>query len=112
MDRHDAICGGSNPEAAADLPADDAGSDEQLRPTAQHPTLLHVAATAGSKPGGYRADLLSSLGAVDATCSTTAAGLPGDVPTMATAGQGPATGLPAGGSAVSGRLHGSLESPK
>jgi hypothetical protein len=39
MDRHDAVHGRSNPEAAADLPADDAGPDEQLRPAAQQPAF-------------------------------------------------------------------------
>src|SRR3712207_1351052 len=77
MDRHDANPGRSDPEAAADLPADDAGPDEQLRPTPEHPALLCLTATARRGATGCGKDLPSSLRAVDAAGATTAADLPG-----------------------------------
>ena len=105
MDRHDAVHGRSDPEAAADLPADDAGSDEQLRPTLEHPTLLRFSAAAGGGAKGHGTDLPSSLGAVDAASTTTAAELPGDVPTVDGAGRSPTGGFPAGGPADVECLH-------
>src|SRR5215210_177288 len=108
MDRHDAVHGRSDTKAAADLPADDAGSDEQLRPTAQHPTLLRLPTTAGGGATGHGTGLPSSLGAVDAASTTSAAELPGDVPTVDGAGRSPTGGFPAGSPAVVERLHGPL----
>ena len=108
MDRYDAVHGRSDTEAAADLPADDAGSDEQLRPIAQHPTLLCFPATAGRGPTGYGADLPSSIAAVDAASTTTAAELPRDVPTVDGAGHSPTAGFSASCPAVVGCLHGHL----
>ena len=109
MDRHDAVHGRSNPEAAADPSADDAGSDEQLRPAAQQPTVLHGTATTGRRAKGHGADVPSGFGAVDAAGPKTAAGLPADVPTVAGAGHGTTAGLPGSGSAVSGSLHGYIQ---
>jgi hypothetical protein len=108
MDCHNAVHGRSDTEAATDLPADDAGSDEQLRPTLEHTTLLRFPTTTGRGPTGNRADLPSSLGAVDAACTTTAAELPRDVPTVDGAIHSPTGGFPAGGPAIFERLHGPL----
>ena len=108
MDRHDAVHGRSDPEAAADLPADDAGSDEQLRPTLEHASLLRLPTTTGGGAKGHGTDLPSSLGAVDAASTTTAAELPADVPTVDGAGRSPTGGFPACGPAVFGCLHGPL----
>src|SRR5215217_8069174 len=91
MDRHDAVHGRSDSDAATDLPADDAGSDEQLRPTLEHPTLLHLPTTARRRPTGHGADLPSSFGAVDGAIHS------------------PTGGIPAGGPAVVECLHGPLQ---
>src|SRR5215204_5384967 len=109
MDRHDAVHGRSDSEAAADLPADDAGSDEQLRPTPEHSSFLRLPAAAGRGPTCYGADLPSSLGAVDAACATATAELPRDVPTVVGAIYSPTGGFPAGGPTVAQRLHGPLQ---
>ncbi len=88
--------------------ADDAGSDEQLHPTPEHPALLRLSAAAAGGATSHGTGLPSSLGAVDAVSSTAAADLPTDVPTVDGAGSSPTAGFPAGGPAVVERLHGPL----
>ena len=111
MDRHDAVYGRSDTEAAADLPTNDAGPNEQLRPAAQHPALLLFTAATGGGPTVHRTGLPSSLRAVDAAGPTTAARLPRDVPAVDGTGRSPTAGFPAGGPAVVDRLHGPLQTP-
>ena len=109
MDIHHAVYGRSDPKAAADLPADDAGSDEQLRPTPEHSSFLRLPAAAGRGPTCYGADLPSSFGAVDTACTTAAAELPGNVAAVDGAIHSPTGGIPAGGPAVVECLHGPLQ---
>src|SRR5215216_6651914 len=71
MARPDAATLRADPKAAAELPADDAGADEHLHATPQHPGFLRLRASrtaAADPPAGHPA--------VDGAGSTAAADVP------------------------------------
>ena len=108
MDHHDAVYGRSDSEAATDPPADDAGSDEQLRSTLEHATFLRLPTASAGGPNAYGADFPSSLRAVDGVGPEAATNFPGNVEAVDGTGRRAAAGLPAGGPAILERLHGPL----
>src|SRR5215217_4511624 len=99
MARPDAATLRADPKAAAELPADDAGADEHLHATPQHPGFLRLRASrtaAADPPAGHPA--------VDGAGSTAAA----DVPT---AGPKAAAVPPANVSGIDEHLHADVKHP-
>jgi hypothetical protein len=99
MARPDAATLRADPKAAAELPADDAGADEHLHATPQHPGFLRLRASrtaAADPPAGHPA--------VDGAGSTAAA----DVPT---AGPTAAADPPANVSGIDEHLHADVQHP-
>src|SRR5215216_904125 len=90
---------GADPQAAAELPADDAGADEYLYPAPQHPRFVRLWAgrTAAANPP-------TDGPAVDGAGPATAADVPAAGPTAA-------TGLPADGPGVDEHLHADVQPP-
>src|SRR5215217_2465864 len=90
----------ANPEAAAELPADDAGVDEHLHATPEHPGFLRLRAgrtAAADPPAGHPT--------VDGAGPTAATDLPA-------AGPAAAAVLPADGAGVDEHLHADVQHPQ
>src|SRR5215218_9885352 len=100
MAKPDAATLRADPEAAAEYPADDAGADEHLHATAQHPGFLRLRAgrTAAANPPAAHP-------AVDGAGPAAAAA---DLPAA-----GPATAaiVPADGAGVDEHLHADVQHP-
>src|SRR5215216_3396621 len=90
---------GADPQAAAELPADDAGADEYLYPAPQHPRFVRLWAgrTAAANPP-------ADGPAVDGAGPATAADVPAAGPTAAAV-------LPADGSGDDEHLHADVQHP-
>src|SRR5215210_8808165 len=99
MAKPDAATLRADPQAAAQLPADDPGADEHLHATPKHPRLLRLRAGRAAA-----ADPPAAHPAVDGASSTAAA----DVPT---AGPTAAAGLPADGAGIDEHLHADVQHP-
>src|SRR5215212_5625295 len=99
MAKPDAATLRADPKAAAEYPADDAGADEHLHATPQHPGFLRLRAspTAAANPP-------ASHPAVDAASPTAAADLP-------TAGPTAAAVPPANVSGIDEHLHADVQHP-
>ena len=107
MDIYYAVYGGSDPKAAADLPADDAGVYQLLHATPQQPALLRFRAIARGSTS-HATGLPASLPTLDGVSPTTAADLPADIPTVDGAGPTATASFPADRPAVALDLHGPL----
>src|SRR5215211_4686468 len=99
MAKPDAATLRANPEAAAELPTDDAGVDEHLHATPEHPRFVRLRAgrTAATNPP-------ADGPAVDGAGPATAAEVPAAGPTAA-------AGLPADGSGDDEHLHADVQYP-
>jgi len=105
VDGRDAVHGRSTLEATANLSADDAEADEQLRSAAEHPALLRLPAAAAGGPRGHGA----GLRAVDGVGPKAAANVPADVLTVDGAGANPTAGFPADSPEAAERVHGPVQ---
>src|ERR687889_1433469 len=99
MAKPDAATLRANPAAAAEYPADDAGVDEHLHATAQHPRFVRFRAgrTAAADPP---ADNPAVDGAGPATATD-----------VSTTGPTAAAGLPADGAGIDEHLHADVQHP-
>lgn len=97
----------ADPEAAADLPADDAGVHELLHPTAQHSPFLRLTATAEGTISQWR-NLLSSLTEVDGVSTETAADFAADVQTLDGSDRTATTVFPTNSPAIVEGIYGPL----
>src|SRR5215203_6413869 len=98
MAKPDAATLRADPQAAAQLPADDAGVDEHLHAAPKHPRLLRLRADRAA------ADPPAAHPAVDGAGPPTAADLP-------TAGSTAAAVVPADGAGVDEHLHADVQHP-